>query len=205
MTTIDTTKDSLTLVTKFTYRGADELFSNTYFMNGTTPASDSSWKTLADNVIAEYKVILPTDQHIVRAIGHVAGSSVAVWEYDYEAHSAAVAGTDGGASFEQGGDTAVWVRWPTAARTSKGKPIFLRSYFHPGQSVSNADPDTTRAALVTALVEYGEDWVAGFLDGDSVNHTRAGPHGVTGLTGCVASPFVTTRTLERRGRRLPTP
>lgn len=197
--------DSLTLITKFTYRGADELFSNTYFMTGTTPASDSSWKTLADNVIVEYKAILPTDHHIVRAIGHVAGDSVAVWEYDYEAHSAAVAGTDGGAAFAQSGDTAVWVRWPTDQRTSKGKPIFLRSYFHPGQSVSNADTDTTRAALVTALAEYGEDWVSGFADGDAVVHTRAGPHGVVGLTGCVGSPWVTTRTLERRGRRLPTP
>lgn len=201
MATIDTTKDSITIVKSFSYRGSPEEYGNTYFFNGATPASSSSWKALADAVILEEKVCLSSDVEIVRATGHVAGESVAVWSYDYEHGSGAITGTftpTGG--IRGGGDTAVWLRWPTAALTSKGKPIFLRNYYHPSWQTAAA-PDTTLAALVTALEEYGEDWVSGFLDGDSVNHTRAGPHGVTGLTGCVASPYVTTRTLERRGKR----
>lgn len=201
MTAIDTTRDSLTLIYTLPYRGSPEEVSQTYFMDGATPATAASWKTLADNVIAAEKLTMPNTNIFVRAIGHKAGDSVAVFEYDYAAHSATVAGTDGGAANEGSGDTAVWVRWPTAAKTSKGKPIFLRTYFHPAQGNSLTDMDTTRAALKTKLVTFAEAWVTGFADGDAVVHHRAGPHGVAGLTGCIASPFTTTRTLERRGRR----
>lgn len=203
MTAIDTTRPSLTIVKSFGYRGTPEEFSNTYFMDGALPASPSSWKTLADNVIAEEKAIFPSNVTIVRAIGHQAGQSVAVWAYDYLAHSEEVAGTltPPSASVPMPGDSAVWIRWSTDALTSKGKPIFLRSYYH-GLFQGNTDTtnDLSPAAQVTAMQEYGDDWIAGFADGDAVVHHRAGPHGVAGLTA-LPSTYITTRTLERRGKR----
>lgn len=203
MTAIDTALPSLTIVKSFTYRGAPEEWSNTFFMTGDVPADSASWKTLADAVIAEEKLCYTSKTEVVRAIGHDAGESVAVWDYDYAAHSATVAGTlTPAAGWEQqGGDAAAWIRWATDLRTSRGKPIYLRSYFHDIYAhVVGDDSDTLDANQSAALLEYGQDWVEGFTDGDSVVHTRAGPHGVVGLTPTV-STYITTRTLERRGKR----
>lgn len=203
MAVIDTTLPSLTIVKSFTYRGAPEEWSNTYFFNGTMPASPASWKTLADAVIAEEVPCYTSDTEVVRAIGHEAGQSVAVWSYDYDAHAATVPGTlvPGTGTHHQGGDAAAWVRWSTDQLTSKGKPIYLRSYFHDvWTKTTGEDADTIGDAQMAALQEYGEDWVAGFTDADGVVHHRAGPHGVVGLVA-LAGTYVTTRTLERRGRR----
>jgi hypothetical protein len=201
MTAIDTALPSLTLVKSFQYRGAPEEWSNTYFMTGDLPASPASWKTLADAVIAEEVALYRATTSVVRAIGHKAGESVAVWGYDYEGAGEAVPGTmPVGTSIPQSGDTAAWIRWSTDQLTSKGKPIYLRSYFHPAYVSAGADSDVIDTDWITAAQEYGDDWIAGFADGDGVTHHRAGPHGVVGLVA-LPSQYATTRTLERRGRR----
>lgn len=203
MTAIDTTEDSLTIVKSFTYRGAAEEWSNTYFMTGDLPSSPASWKTLADAVIADEKACYTSHTEVVRAIGHQAGESVAVWSYDYLAASEEVPGTltPTTATSFQGGDAAAWIRWSTDRLTSRGKPIYLRSYFHDVYGGSSATTvDSLDATQKTHLQAYGAEWVTGFTDGDGVLHTRAGPHGVVGLVP-LAATFLTTRTLERRGRR----
>lgn len=203
MTAIDTTLPSLTIVKTMEYRGAPEEFSNTYFFTGDLPPDPAHWKALADAVILEEKAILLASTTIVRAIGHQAGQSVAVWSYDYEANSEEVVGTYSptGTEMAQGGDSAVWIRWSTDQLTSKGKPIYLRSYFHPAiaAGATSTTRDTTAATWVTAAQAYGDAWIAGFSDGTETHH-RAGPHGVVGLVA-TPSPDVTTRTLERRGKR----
>jgi hypothetical protein len=183
MTAIDTDQPSLTLVKSFTYRGAPEEWSNTYFLTGDTPVDSAHWKTLADNVIDDEKTLYDSSVTVVRAIGHEPGESVAVWSYDYAAASEEVAGTltEGVSVVPQGGDSAAWIRWSTDQLTSRGKPIYLRSYW------------------ITAAQAYGDAWIAGYSDGTETYH-RAGPHGVVGLVA-LPSAFVTTRTLERRGKR----
>jgi hypothetical protein len=203
MTAIDTALPSLTIVKSFDYRGAPEEWSNTFFMTGDLPSSPASWKTLADAVIAEEVLCYDAQTEVVRAIGHEAGQSVAVWSYDYAAHSATVPGTfvAAGGDLTTPGDVAAWIRWSTDLLTSKGKPIYLRSYFHGVYSrPAGTDRDLISTTQAAALLEYGQDWVAGFVDGDGVTHTRAGPHGVVGLVP-LASTYLTTRTLERRGKR----
>jgi hypothetical protein len=205
MTAIDTTRDSLTIVKVFTYRGNDEEWSNTFFMDGDLPSSPASWKTLADAVIADEVTLYGSSQSVVRAVGHQAGESVAVWSYDYAGADESVPGTyaESGAT-PQGGDSAAWIRWSTDALTSKGKPIYLRSYFHPAYVGSGGLPDIIATSWKTAAQAYGNAWIAGYDDGDSVTHHRAGPHGVAGLVA-LPSDWATTRTLERRGRRPTTP
>lgn len=201
MAVIDTTLPSLTIVKTFTYRGAPEEWSNTYFMDGDLPSDDASWKTLADAVIAEEKTVIDTGQDIIRAIGHKAGESVAVWAYDYEAHSEEVAGTfTPTAGVAQSGDTAAWIRWSTDQKTDKGKPIYLRNYYHPAYTETGANTDLILPLWATAAGDYGTAWITGFMDGDGVTHHRAGPRGAVGLVETV-SQYATTRTLERRGRR----
>jgi hypothetical protein len=95
----------------------------------------------------------------------------------------------------------VWLRWSTDLLTTKGKPIYLRNYFHGCfRTQTGTDFDLASADQKAALEEYGADWVTGFIDGDGVTHHRAGPHGVIGLVP-LASTYITTRTLERRGKR----
>jgi hypothetical protein len=204
MTAIDTALPSLTIIKTMQYRGSDEEWSNTYFMTGDLPTSPASWKTLADAVIAEEVSLYKSDIEVTRAIGHKAGESVAVWSYDYAEHSESVPGTYTDASgVPESGDTAAWIRWSTDQLTSKGKPIYLRSYYHPAYRQAGTAYDDIATAWAANAQEYGDDWIAGFTDGDGTVHHRAGPHGVVGLVA-LPSPYATTRTLERRGRR-PTP
>jgi len=203
MTAIDTNRPSITIVKSFSYRAAPEEWSNTFFMDGDLPSSPASWKTLADAVIADEKLCYDENTTVVRAIGHQAGQSVAVWSYDYLAHSEEVPGTltPGTGATPCPGDAAAWIRWSTDQLTSRGKPIYLRSYFHGVYSKQDGtDFDLLSDNQSAALLEYGQDWVSGFTDGDGVTHHRAGPHGVAGLVPLV-STYVTTRTLERRGKR----
>jgi hypothetical protein len=203
MTTIGTTRHSLTIIKSFTYRGAPEEWGNTYFFTGDLPSDAAAWKTLADAVIDKEKTLYDDNTEVVKAIGHQAGESVAVWSYDYAAMSETVAGTltVGGTVVPQGGDSALWLRWSTDQLTSRGKPIYLRSYFHPAYAEGDTDTyrDTASATWVSAAQTFGDEWIAGFSDG-SETHVRCGPHGAVGLVS-LPSQYVTTRTLERRGRR----
>ena len=61
MAVIDTTLDSITIVQTMQYRGAPEEWSNTYFFDGDLPSSPASWKTLADEVIADQKTVIDTN------------------------------------------------------------------------------------------------------------------------------------------------
>lgn len=205
MATIDTTDNSLTIVKTFTYRTAPEEWSNTYFFTGDLPSSPASWKTLADAVIEDEKTLYDAGTSAVRAIGHKAGESIAVWSYDYAAASESVPGTYAmTGAFALSGDTASWIRWSTDQLNSKGKPIYLRSYYHPGYGSSSAHADEVAASWQTAAQAFGNAWIAGYDDGDSVLHTRCGPHGAVGLVA-LPSTYTTTRTLERRGRRPTSP
>lgn len=205
MTAIDTDRASLTLVKQFAYRGNDEEWSNTYFFTGDLPADAASWKTLADNVVAVEKTLYPSTTKMVRAIGHQAGESVAVWAYDYLAVSEEVAGTYALTNTTQdAGDSAQWLRWSTDLLTERGKPIYLRNYYHPGFRSTSGTADAVAALWQSNADTFGADWIAGFADGDAELHARCGPHGVVGLVA-TSSEWVTTRTLKRRGKRPTTP
>jgi hypothetical protein len=203
MTAIDTDRASLTIVKQMDYRGAPEEWSNTYFFTGDLPSTPTKWKTLADNVITAEKALYDSGIEVVRAIGHEAGQSVAVWSYDYLAVSEEVPGTFtyDSTHVPQGGDSAAWIRWSTDQLTSRGKPIYLRSYFHPAvvAGITDATRDNIAAGWRSQALTFGGDWISGFSDGTET-HVRCGPHGAVGLVA-EASTYATTRTLERRGKR----
>jgi hypothetical protein len=196
---------SITIVKTFTYRGAPEEWSNTYHFTNDAPTTQARWKALSDAIIAAEKLCFDSSVTFTSAYGHKAGVKARDWFFNYASPGPAVAGTlSAPANGRQAGDAALWLRWATDQLTSKGKPIFLRSYYHSifanGPLFSNVD--NANSAQKTALETYGAAWLTGFSDG-AVTHVRAGPNGAVALAPALASQYVTTRTLERRGRRRP--
>lgn len=191
---------SLTIVKKFLYRAfSDEEFSNTYHFNGGTPSDGTAWKALADAVIDDEKACYTSAASVVRAYGHEAGNTISVWTYDYEAHSETVAGTctveTGG--HQWAGDQAGVLQWQTADFTSRGKRIYLRKFFHSGESGPGSLYDALGSNCTTGYEALGAAWVSGYI---SSTYVIAGPNGAAG-SNPEALPWVTTRTLKRRGKR----
>lgn len=191
--------DAVTIVKDMPYRNAKEEWSNTYTLDGTTPSSDTEWKTLYDAIIASEKGCYGPDTRVIRAYGYVSGQDHAQHSYDYLGSNQVVQGAwQRGSYAKWAGDQACWLRMRVGT-TPAGKPRYIRKYFHDGGG-STSQPDYIAAELKTAYVTHGTKMVSGTLPGGMV---WIGPDGTVG-TQPAASSWVTTRTLKRRGRR-PTP
>lgn len=199
----------VTVVSRFLYRGATEEYSNQYWFNGAAPGSDAAWKTLADAIIAQQKTVVPSLVTLIRAYGYTAPPTPPdhpttfppnVWSYDYLAAGQSVPGTfTTGTGFPLPGDDAVWLRWRTTRKTNPGgKPIFLRKYYHPAMNLP-ASPDPILAAQKTALETMGAAFVTGLVAGAYKLVDKY--HSDDIVSQPVASAYVTTRTLRRRGKR----
>lgn len=178
---------SLRVIKTFTYKGVPRLWSNRYHFNGGTPANDSAWHTLMDNVTTAEQLALANTCQIVEAIGYSAGSDVPVSSKAYtKTGSVATAGTS-----LSPGDVAALVRYSTAARTAKNHPVYLFNYYHGAIAVSASSPDTIQATIKSVLQTYASAWISGFSDG-SVTYNRAGPNGAS-ATGSLVENFLTHR------------
>lgn len=200
----DDTSPSITIVHKFTWRGdTNEEWQTTYHFDGATPSSDVRWKALADAIIASEKTIYTSQVKVVRAFGHEPSNKIAVWGYDYENGTGAVSGTLAVPSGTyMPGDIAAWLRWRTAAKTSLGKPIFLRNYYHgvyDNGTALGTSTDQLATPQKTAMEAFGAAWVTGFSDGVATHH-RCGPRGAVGSVP-QASTNLTTHSLKKRGKR----
>lgn len=177
----------------FFYRGAAEEWSNRYHFSGSTPSSLAEWKTLALAIWAEERKFLNGNTTFNGFLGYNAGDPTAnaiMGPDDLTAGEKTVGIATGSAA---PGDVAAWVRWATGERGSKGRPIYLRKYFH-GVPVSTTDNIATSSR--TAMLAYGEKMKDGTLPG---GFKVCGPQGA--VAGLVKVPtFVTTRTLKRRGK-----
>lgn len=190
--------DAVTLIKEFNYRGSLEEWSNTYLLDGVTPTTPAEWKTLFDAIAASEKTCFRSTSYVVRAYGYTDASELAVASYDYKANNATIPGT---APYVQAshdkwaGDQAGWLRMRVGTNV-KGKPVYLRKYFHDGFS-SAANADQLDPDIKTKYVAHGNKMVDGTLPGGMKWIAKGGTVG----TLPVAGPYVTTRTLKRRGRR----
>lgn len=190
----------ITVIKKFTYRGdATEEFANGYHFSGSVPADSTAWQALFDALVVQEKTVYPAAASVVQGYGYATDNPAdnSVWSYDL--HASPVAGTlDMTAGLQAAGDLAVWVRWKTSRLNTKGKPIYLRKYFHPACQLDSTHPDTVKAGQVTALNAFGTKLMDGsFIDGRTI---RSQTHTETILSRS-CSAYVTTRTLKRRGKR----
>lgn len=202
----------MTVIKRFTYRGdSTEEFSNTYWFTGSTPADDTAWTALWTALTNQEKTLhsvrisgdaVYDKPKIVRGYGYSsdADDREAVWQIDLTAGTP-IAGTFdvlSNNSIMQGGDTASWIRWKTS-RTSRGKAIYLRKYFHPAY-VSASSGDTVQAAWRTVAQAFATKLMDGsFLDGRKLT----GRGNTDTLIASGVAQYTTTRTLKRRAKRDP--
>lgn len=194
----------LTLIKKFTYRGdTSEEWSNSYALTGSTPADSAAWRTLFDALVAEEKKLYPSSCHVVAGYGYdripVTGDH-AIWTVDLTVSpNSPVAGTHTMAGDPVPGDTAAWVRWGLDRFNTKGKRVYLRKYFHAGDKAA-VTTDTLDSTYVTALTAFGTKLMDASFAGGRKICDKDGNVPI----GSAVSPFFTTRTLKRRGKRPPT-
>jgi hypothetical protein len=187
----------ITLIKTFTYRGAPEEWSNTYHLDG-HPTTDADWRTAVDDLISYEKSCYSPRTEVVRALCYEDTDADSVYTYilaDFAGNVPGILPADSGPVAP--GDCAVWVRWNTGLRSSSGKAIYLRKYFHDvmSQGVPNEDlvevdnrADLQTFALNMLTAEFDVHHLA-----DSSGRRPDGP----GLAGT----YITTRTLKRRGPR----
>lgn len=188
---------SITTIKRFVYRGNQEEWSNTYHFTGTTPADQAAWKTLADALIAQEKTLFGVNQTFVRAYGYAPGNEHSVAQIDYVALGGAlVTGTGSFASSAPTpGDAAFMIRGKVGT-SSTGKSVYIRKYFH-GAFCTSADADSLNPAQKAAANAFAAKLIDGTLPG---SFKWSSPQGTVPAV-VSALPFITTRTLKRRGKR----
>lgn len=190
---------SITMVKRFTYRTQNEEWSNTYHFSGTTPADAAAWKTLADAIAAQEKTILHVNTSVVKAYGYEAGNDHSVAQIDYTvAPNTPVAGlfnTPPSAQL-QCGDVAACVRWYTGRTNTRGRKVYVWKYFH-GAWRASTDVDTLDSGYRTLLGTFAAKMIDGTLPG---SFKYCAPQGQA-LSAPYVLPYLTTRTLKRRGKR----
>lgn len=192
---------SVTLVKRMPYRGVPEEWSNTYHFTGSTPADEAEWRALVIAIHNTERAIYAAKVVLVQAYGYAAGNETSVAQMDYRTGANALRpGTNPGSNdWAVPGDAAVMMR-AKIGTSSSGKKVYVRKYFHGSFAVSDGNADTAPNGVIAAMNAHGAAMLAGGLPGGA---KWSGPQGQE-ATLPLASPYVTTRTLKRRGKR-PTP
>lgn len=190
----------ITIVKRFIYRDADEEWSNKYLFTGTKPTASGTWKTLADAIIDQEKLLVSQRTKFIRAYGYAPGADVSEWQHDYLGPpDTSITGVPAwSAANAPQGDGAAVVRWFTGRYSSRGKKIYCRKFFH-DIPTSTTDPDEVNPTVLGYLNTYAAYMISGSLPGSVKVSDKEG----STLTDGRGMPYMTTRTLKRRGKRPP--
>lgn len=191
------------------YRGAAEQFANTYCWK--TPAPDGTdvafWNSMRDRLLAAEKTIFDAGVQFVEMYGWndadpaVPHTFYYAWPTDTlpAGTFAPVAGSVPGA-----GDQASTCAWLGTLKSVRGKPVHFRKYFH-RPWIDGSDTDKLEPSYHAALTAFaGASGTVWNLNGLFCNQEGSKAYGptVNVITGPgTSSPWVTTRTLRRRGER----
>ena len=191
------------VVTKsFDYRGAPEEWSNRYWFNSAQDWSASAFRSVFDSIVNLEKVLYTSATTVVSGYGYNDNDpkAHAVWSVDLRiSPDTPVAGTYApGLAERQSGDSAMFCFWRTTRKNKRGKPIYLRKYFHDVHNESGPPhdglADTQKVLLADFATKLGTETTLGFT-------VAAQGHPDEELMGHGAHPWITTRTLKRRGKR----
>lgn len=190
---------SVITVKRFPYRDTLEEWSNRYHFEGTMPGNDTEWKAVADAFVGMERTIVTNSVEFIRAYGYQAGIEHSVYQLDYESPpNTVLRGTFvAAAGSRPPGDIAACVRWYTGELNSRGKKVYCWKYFHDVWS-AGAESDEILPAQLTALTSFAAEIIDGTIGGLPLRYT--GPQGAE-LSAPKVLPYLTTRTLKRRGKR----
>ena len=194
----------LVIIKRFTYRDdPNEEWSNKYWLTGPPPNDEQSWTDLFNELASHEKTVYTLHTSIVAGIGYNDNTpgAHAVWVHDLRA-AGSIPGTltESTATNRFAGDQAAVVEWRVNRKNSRGKWIYLRKYFHDAYAPEDGDPDALFGGQRGAAGSFAVTLYSGGLNG----HAIADKFGVVPTNVHGVSDWLTTRTLERRGKR-PTP
>ena len=171
------------------YKGGLRTWSNRYHFNGGTPADDTHWHTLMDNIVTAEKAVHAANTTITECVGYDAGSEVPV---STKVYSTVGTLTPASGYMSQALEVCALIRWSTAARTTKNHPIYLFSYMHAVfVDGSQTYKEKLDANAKSAMQTYATAWITGFSDG-TITAVRASPQGAA-ATGSLVEEYVTHR------------
>lgn len=194
----------LTLIKHFPYRDQPtEEFSNQYWFTGSAPTNDVEWKSLADALVAAENKIMHGGVVYTDAYGYndATPKAPAVSHIVFPSGAPYLGIYFSDVLTEQGcaGDQAAWIRWATARRTIHGKVIYLRKYYHaPHAALAQSGADALSPHYKTALGDLAT--LLASPSGVGFGPLTGRGH-VDVIQSHATSSWVTTRTLERRGKR----
>lgn len=187
----------ITLIKTFTYRGAPEEWSNTYHLDG-HPTTSADWRTAVDDLVSVERDAYSNRTQVVRALCYENTDDDSVYTYILADFAGNVPGTipaDSGPVAP--GDCAVWVRWNTGLRSSTGKAIYLRKYFHDVMSQGVPFEDVVEVDARFSIQGVADNMLTSNFGG----HLFADKNGRVPDGPALAGTYITTRTLKRRGPR----
>ena len=193
-------RTGLIQVKRFTYRDqTNEEFSNRYHFKDSPPGSDAAWAQLATDLWAFEQEVFPPSVELVYSYGYNSDNPADpnVWSHDWAPAGTGVKGVYVPTSHPMAGDQAACVEWKTDAKNGRGKPIWLRKYLH-GGFVDPLKPDELEDGYMAALQTYANG-LATFYGGLTAQRTAYS------VISQHPIPWVTTRSLKRRGKRPPLP
>lgn len=185
------TQASIVIKKEILYRGSGRFYSNRYFFGGLTSLTSTTFNNLADAIEAGEKLVTSSWISYAEAVGYDGGSNVSVF-------SKTLSG--GGSRTHSSehlcpGDCAALLRFSTAARTSKGHPIYLFKYIRGAYYDSESDPDLLSTDMAAKMSTFGTALVTGYSDG-TTDQPISGPFGAT-ATGRTVEQYITHRDFPR--------
>lgn len=192
-------RPGITMIQSFTYRQAVEEFSNQYHFLGDAPSDEAGWNALCTELLTLLIPIFPATVTFKRAYAYDDTAADSVYTIELPVFAGPPSGSlsVSSGSYQAPGDSAMWIRWKTARVNSKGRPIYLRKYYH-GVVIT---PESGDGDLIFYDQRAALDTLAGAL-----NTTTGDWPGLCGPDGVAPgahthSIYATTRTLKRRGAR----
>jgi hypothetical protein len=196
----------ITLVKKFTYRGdASEEWSNTYWFTGAPASTQTQAQSFVDDLASHEKTLYLGTVTVEKAYVFSDNAPGAVAAFVVPSLTGGpITGTmTTGTGTYPAGDQAAWIRWKTSRRTEKGRPIYLRKYFHgvPSDEDSPTTADNVSPSWATAANAF-----ATLLEGGTLGYGKVCGRGHTDdvLIGHAISTFIGMRQLKKGRKRPPT-
>jgi len=191
------------VVTKsFDYRGEPEEWSNRYWFTETAPWTAAQFRTIFDNIATHEASLFTSATTVVSGYGYNDNDehAQAVWSVDLRlAPNTPVPGTfQPGTAERQAGDSSIFCWWKTSRKNKRGKPIYLRKYFHDVYNEAGPPHDGVADLQRLALEAFAEGFYTQTFLGFGL---AAQGHPDEDLIAYGAHPWITTRTLKRRGKR----